>query len=209
MRALLVGGLSAAVALSTAALVAPSAVAAPAAAKTAVAKSVVRTATNVDGFCSSPSGFVTNAPDLVDTLRLTVSPASPRAGSRMTVRVQVQQVQLTPPYSTYPRGILRGQVVVKVGAKAHLLNGPVNTSAVTGPIFPNGWTARATFKAPAKGKRTVSIQRIVYNARGAFNGTWDSNYEGFDLVCSGGQNPLTYATAYSKPRVTIKVRKRL
>jgi hypothetical protein len=169
----------------------------------------VRTGINVPGYCSSPSGFVDNAAGSVDVLRLTVSPTSPRAGARMTVKVYVLQYQVTPLGASYPAGILRGQVVVKVGTKSHLLNGPVNGAAITGQIFPLGWTAKATFKAPAKGKRAVSISRIVYNARGAFNGGWGSDYAGFDLVCSGALNPTVVATPYAHPRVTLKVRKHL
>ena len=172
------------------------------------ATSVTKSASNVSGYCSSPSGFVTNGRGTVKTLRITVSPASPRAGSKMTVKVFVKQSQTTPVASSYPARILQGQVVVKVGAKNHLLRGPTNPRAFTGEIFPSGWTAKATFKAPAKGKRGVSVQRIVYNARGAFNGGWTSAWAGFDLVCSGGQNPITMATPYAKPKLTLKIRKK-
>lgn len=213
MRAVLVGLLVLTVASSACTLVAP---AAQAATTTTVAKkkivpprSITRTALEVAGYCSSPSGIVTNEPSTIDSLKLTVTPASPRAGSKMTVKVSVQQEYSTPPLRAYPRGFLRGQVVIKVGTKTHVLNAPPNVEEITGAVFPLGWTAKGTFKAPAKGKRTVAISRVVYNVRGAFNGTWDTNYEGFDLVCSGGQNPITMATPYVKPRVTLKVRKHL
>ena len=118
-----------------------------------------------------------------------------------------RQSHRTPPSATYPRGILQGQVVVKAGAKTHVLHGPTNGAEVSGVIFPSGFTAKGTFKAPAKGKRTVSVSRIVYNARGAFNGGWGKAYAGFDLVCSGGTNPLTTVTSYAHPRVRLTVRK--
>lgn len=208
MRVLLVGLAATATSIAAVGVTTQGATAAPAAAAKAKPTSVSRTASNVPGYCSSPSGFVTNGKGTVRTLRLTVTPSSPRAGSKMTVKVFVKQKQSTPTGSSYPAKILQGQVVVKVGGKNHVLKGPTNPTEFTGAIFPKGWTAKATFKAPAKGKRGVSIQRIVYNARGAFNGGWSSAYAGFDLVCSGGQNPITMATPYAKPKLTIKVRKK-
>ena len=171
------------------------------------AGSATRTGTNVNGYCSSPSGFVTNARRPVGTLRMTVSPSSPRAGAKVTIKVFVKQKVRTPPRATYPREILQGQVVVRFGSHSHVLLGPVNKSAVGGSIFAKGWTAQRTVKAPAKGKRTVSVTRIVYNARGAFNGGWGSSYAGFDLVCSGGQNPLSWPTAFKTPKLQVPVRK--
>lgn len=197
VRALLVGLLAVTVAASASALAAPA------------AQAVTRTGGYVAGYCSSPSGFVHNAFGPVETLRLTVTPSRPRAGSKIKAKVFVKQAQQTPPGSVYPRRILQGQVVVKVGAKSHVLKGPVNDSTVSGSILPNGWSAKGSFKAPAKGKRTASVTRIVYNARGAFNGGWGSSYAGFDLVCSGGANPLLTATPYAVPKLTLKVRRAL
>jgi len=179
----------------------------PAAAVAASTSTVSRTAYDVAGYCSSPSGFATNRDGTVDTLRLSVSPASPRAGAKVTVKVFVKQTQRTLGAQAYPAGFLRGQVVIGFSSKHHVLNGRINAKPIRGVIFPTGWTAKATFRAPKAGRRHLVVNRIVYNVRGGANGGWTTSYAGFDLVCSGGPNPTSTVTNYAAPRLVIPVRK--
>ena len=165
-----------------------------------------RSATSVRGYCSEAGGFETNLAGTVARMSLTVSPAAPRAGQKVLLRVSLRQSQRTNGTLTYPAGILRGEVVVGIGAASHLLVGPVNARALRGPIFPSGWTASATVTAPARGRYAVEVDRIVYDVRGGGSGGWGPPYAGFDLVCSGGKNPTAKVTPYARPRLTLAVR---
>jgi len=181
-------------------------VAGTASAESVAATSLSASATNVAGYCSFAGGFQNNIVGTVTSLRLTVSPSSPRAGAAMRVTAAVKQTQHTPTGQYYPAGFLQGQVVIGLAGHSRVLIGPTNRSTFTGGIFTNGWTATRSFTAPASGRAALVIRRIVYNARGGGNGSWGSLYSGFDLVCSGGANPTTKVTAYAAPRLKVTVR---
>lgn len=164
-----------------------------------------KVAFDVPGSCVRAGGLQSAVAGTVRELRVSARPVSTRRGPAWRLRVHVEQAHSTPPGAWYPSGFVRGEVLVRFAGRTHRLVGPANARAVTGPVFPSGWTASRVVAAPAPGTYRVSVRRIVYNVfGGGATGGWSRPYEGFDLVCSGapvGAGPVAYPRP--RPRVVV------
>jgi hypothetical protein len=124
------------------------------------------------------------------TISMSVSPANAGSGVDVTVTVASPQTPNNGPAVPLPAGGTQMEPVLDVEGTTVIAKSAPNAAQVplNSPIFPGGWSATATFAAPAaSGNYNVVLKKLVINSFSGSNTT--AQTDPFDSNCALDNNP--------------------